>query len=180
MHKTQQRNRLITGILAALVIIAVIFGALYFGPTARAVRADEAAKNLVTAFGAELKNVSLLGDDATVSQSIETTYGPFITPELLADWKSNPDRAPGRTTSSPMPDRLGIGSVTPQGEGRVINGEVILVESADSATEPIDTVPFVAFVIPTDNGWKIAAYQEETVQTLKKLPTTDEDIPGAR
>ena len=71
MHKTQQRNRLISGILAALVIIAVIFGALYFGPTARSVRADEAAKNHVTSFGAEFKNVSLLGDDATVAQAIE-------------------------------------------------------------------------------------------------------------
>ena len=68
--------------------------------------------------------------------------------------------------------------MTAQGAGRIVVGEVILTTS--SSSEPVDTVPFVAQLIPTDSGWKIAAYQEEAVKVLKKLPTSEEDIPGAK
>ncbi len=173
MHRN---TRTLTVIAIIITLVAAAFLALYFGPTARTVRGDEAAKAVMLEFGSKLKNVSHLGDDAAISASIEAEFGAFVTPELLAAWKANHTSAPGRAASSSAPDRVGIASVTTQGEGRVISGEVILV----SAGESIDTVPFVAQLIPTESGWKIVAYQEEKVQTLKKLPTTDEDIPGAR
>ncbi len=178
LMQRKTRTLSIVGIVAVLVVGGVL--ALYFGPTARVVRGDESAKNVMIEFGTKLKNVSLRGDAATISAAIETEFGPFVTPELLADWKANHSRAPGSIATSTIADRLGVGSISVQGTSRIISGEVILVSTPGTASDPVDTVPFIAQLIQTEDGWKIAAYQEETVQTLKKLPTTDEDIPGAR
>lgn len=176
----QKTNRALIITIAVVAVIAAVFLGLYFGPAARESRGNDAAESVLADFGGKLKNVSLLADKATLATSIEENYGPYITPELLADWKANPEHAPGRLTSSPWPDRLVIGSMTTQGQSRVITGEVILVTSMETAGESADTVPFVAQMIPVDGTWKIAAYQEEKVQTLKNIPKTDEDIPGAR
>lgn len=177
MKKTG-RLSLIIGIVA--LVIAGGFLALYFGPAARENRGNDSAEAVLTNFGGKLKNVSLLQDKTALAASIEENYGPFVTPELLADWKANPSQAPGRHTSSPWPERLTIGTITVQGTGRIVTGEVIMMTGTETSGETADTVPFVAQLIPTDGGWKIAAYQEEKVQTLKNIPTTDEDIPGAR
>ncbi len=178
MARMKKNTRLVTGAIAVIAIIIITGISLYFGPAAHDARGNEAATKVLLAFGSTLKNVSLLGDDAAVTLAIEENYAPYVTEELLADWKANHSHAPGRVTSSPAPDRLGISSLTKQGAGRIALGEVIL--TTGGGDETVDTVPFVAQIIETDDGWKIAAYQEETVQVLKKLPTTDEDIPGAR
>jgi hypothetical protein len=180
MARMQKTNRII-GIVAVIVLLIVgVFLALYFGPAARESRGNDQAEAVLMEFGATLKNVSLLADAAALAQAIDQNYAPYITPELLADWKANPTHVPGRLTSSPWPERLTIGTITEQGSGRIVTGEVILVTNGDTAGATADTVPYVAQLIPTDGGWKIAAYQEEKVQTLKNIPTTDEDIPGAR
>jgi hypothetical protein len=173
-------NRILAIIVVIVALIAITFTALYFGPDARKARGDDAARALMSDFGSKLKNVPLLGDDAVVTKAIEDNYGAYITPELLADWKANHAHAPGRLTSSPWPERLTIATMSEQGSGRVISGEVILKTSTEGEGEVADTVPYVAQVIQTAGGWKIAAYQEEKVQTLKNIPKTDEDIPGAR
>ena len=167
-------------ILAIIAIIAIIGLALYFGPTARESRGNDAAKAVLQTFGSKLKNVALSGDSAAVTASIQDNYAPYVTPELLTDWKANHAHAPGRMASSTVPDRLTVETMVTQGSGRVINGEVILVSSEEKTDDIADTVPYVAQLIQTPNGWKIAAYQEETVQTLKKIPTSDVDIPGAK
>jgi hypothetical protein len=175
-----KNNRMRTISLVVLAIIVIGFLMLYFGPAAQSARTDDQVQVLVTDFGSHLKNVPLLGDDAALTQAIEENYAPYVTDELLADWKANHAHAPGRLTSSPWPDRLTIDTMTPQGSGRIINGEVILMTSNEQAGEVADTIPYVAQVVNIDGTWKIAAYQEEKVKTLKNLPTTDEDIPGAR
>lgn len=171
-----KKNRTLTIVVIIAVVLALVGILLYSGPAARDARGNDAARVVLETFGSKLKNVPLLGDSAAVDAAIDENYAPYVTAELLADWKANHAHAPGRLTSSPSPERLGITSFTVQGAGRIAVGEVILVASG----ETVDTVPFVAQLIPTDGGWKIAAYQEEAVQTLKKLPTTDEDIPGAK
>ena len=178
--RMQKNTRILYGSLAVIAVIVIGGLLLYFGPAARAARADDAARAVMMEFGTKLQNVSLLADDGAVTAAIEENYGSYVTPELLADWKVNHSHAPGRLSSSTWPDRFGITFVTAQGNSRVISGEVILISNAESADESAETVPFVAQLIQTDGGWRIAAYQEETVQTLKKIPTTDEDIPGAR
>ncbi len=174
------RSKPVVALIVVLVLVAGAFTALYFGPVARETRGSDAAEAVLREFGGKLKNVSLLSENDVLVASIEENYAPYITEELLADWKANPSHAPGRLTSSPWPDRLGVGTTIVQGSGRVMTGEVVLVTSTESGDESADTVPFVAQLIPTKSGWKIAAYQEEKVQTLKNTPTTDEDIPGAR
>lgn len=167
------------GILVlALVVVALV--SLYFGPAAREARGSDAAEAVLLEFGSKLKNVPLTGEEAAVRSAVEENYAAYVTPELLNDWKTNVSHAPGRLTSSPWPERIIISSMSPQATGRIVNGEVVLVTSTEAAGEVADTVPFVALLIQTEEGWKIAAYQEEKVQTLKKLPTTDEDIPGAK
>jgi hypothetical protein len=180
MHSMTNSRKIGIVALVALGIVGLFFIAWYVGPDREEALGDASARSVVEAFGQTLKNVPLTGTDAIAREAIEQQYAPFVTPELLAAWLANPDTAPGRLTSSPSPDRLTIATVETQGRGRVITGEVIMVTSADTVAEPVDTVPFTAQVVPTDSGWKIAAYQEEKVQTLKNLPKTDEDIPGAR
>ncbi len=175
-----QNTRWISIALIIIAIIAASFLGLYYGPAARASRADTGAKAVLEAFGGKLKNVSLIGEKAAVAKAIEENYSAYVTAELLSDWKANPEHAPGRLTSSPWPARLGVATTRAQGAGRLMTGEVILVTSEEAVGESADTVPFVALLIPTEDGWKIAAYQEEQVQTLKKIPTSDEDIPGAK
>ncbi len=179
MARMNRNTRILSigGVIALLIVAGIV--ALYFGPTASEVRGNEEASAVLQEFGSKLKNVSLL-DAEGLNAAIDQNYAPYITAELLADWKANPSHVPGRQTSSPWPDRLGIGTVSTQGTSRVFAGEVILVTSTEGEGEVADTVPFVAQLIQTDEGWKIAAYQEEKVQTLKNLPKTDEDIPGAR
>lgn len=166
--------------LAALALIFIGGLLLYFGPAAKMNREADAAQTVLLAFGEKLKNVPLQGDESTVTKAIEENYAPYVTEELLADWKANHEHAPGRLTSSPWPDHLGVASVSEQGAGILMSGEVVLKTSAENSAEGADTIPYVALLISTDSGWKIAAYQEEKVQTLKNIPTTDEDIPGAR
>lgn len=180
MAHMQKKNRSLTiGIIVGAIIV-VGFISLYFGPAAQSARTDDRATALITEFGTKLKNVPLLGDDASVTKAIEENYAPYVTPDVLNDWKTNHAHAPGRLTSSPWPERLTVAAMVPQGSGRIINGEVILVTSEEKAGESADTVPYVALVVQIDGEWKIAAYQEEKVRTLKNLPTTDEDIPGAK
>ena len=174
MQKTS--SKLIVALIVVLVLVAGAFAALYFGPVARETRANDAAENVLLEFGTKLKNVSLTAPASDLATSIEENYGPYVTEDLMNDWKANPSHVPGRLTASSTPDRLGVSTSMVQGSGRIITGEVILV----NGNENTDTVPFVAQLIPTDSGWKIAAYQEEKVQTLKNIPKTDEDIPGAR
>lgn len=180
MARMQKPRTLVSVALIVVLVATIAVVGLYFGPAARAARGSDAAESVLLAFGGKLKSVSLLTPTTTRATAIEENYGPFITPELLADWKANPAHAPGTLSASAVPDRLGIGSITSQGKSRVITGEVVLVSSGASTDESVDTVPFVALLTPTSDGWKIAAYSEEKVQTLKNIPTTDEDIPGAK
>ncbi len=179
MARMQKNTRILVAVVI-LVAVAMLGFRFYFGPAAMEARGNQAASAVLTAFGTKLKNVSLLNDDAALNAAIEEQYGPYVTAPLLADWKTNHAHVPGRHTSSPFPDRLAVESMTTQGTSRIVNGEVILVTNDEKAGESVDTVPFVAQVVQTSAGWKIAAYQEETVQVLKKLPTSDVDIPGAK
>ena len=174
------RSRVLSVLIVIIAIIVIGFLALYFGPAAREARGNDAAKAVLVAFGTKLKNVPLVGESTALTSAIEENYAPYVTPELLADWKANPAHAPGRLASSPLPDRLTVETMVAQGTGRIINGEVIMVTIDQKPGESADTVPYIAQLIQTPRGWKIAAYQEETVQTLKKIPTSDVDIPGAK
>ncbi len=63
---------------------------------------------------------------------MDSAYAPYVAPELLDAWKSDPQHAPGRLTSSPSPDRIGIRAVQMNADGSyVVTGTVI--ETASGA-----------------------------------------------
>jgi len=93
-------------------------------------REEREIRALVEAFGRTLKNVSLLAPDAAAS--IEANYGPFVSRELLERWKQDPQSAPGRTVSSPWPDRIQIQNIAKTGRGQyVVEGLILEVTSED-------------------------------------------------
>lgn len=115
---------------------------------------DAEVRALVVDFGSKLKNVSLL---ATSSASqIETQYGIYLTPSLLADWKAHTDHAIGRQTSSPWPDRIEVVSVSPVGDNVYkAEGNVIEITSADTPNEPAAVYPVTLTLQKDGDTWHI-------------------------
>jgi len=138
-------------IIAVVIIIALVIA---FMPNQAKQQAE--VKALVTDFGGYLKSMSLFEPTEQLKGDIQQSYGPFITDELLQQWRSEPTHAPGRLTSSPWPDRIEITQVAPQGAGYVASGDVVMMTSAGEAGR----IPVVAQVIKVNGKWKIAAYQE--------------------
>jgi beta-lactamase regulating signal transducer with metallopeptidase domain len=87
--------------------------------------------SLVENFGETLKMVTLTAPKDIAADNIEEYYSEFVTPELLTLWMSNPQNAPGRTVSSPWPDRIEVTDIKSAGNGKYnISGEIIEVTSA--------------------------------------------------
>lgn len=106
------------GTLLALVLLAGAAVVIAF-VLDRPVPADRTAEveSLIASFGAELKNVPLLADPATLDVALEEAYGSYVAPELLAAWKADPTTAPGRLVSSPAPERIDIASIARTASG---------------------------------------------------------------
>lgn len=124
---------------------------------------DEVIK-LVEEFGSTLKNVSLLSPRDVVIQAIEENYTPYVTEQLLQNWINHPRRAPGRTTSSPWPDRIEITDVSRISDDEYfVKGRVVEITSDDS-TGPAAYRPIEFIVRKTDSKWlidKVTIYNYE-------------------
>lgn len=113
-------------------------------------------RTTIAQFGNQLNSVSLLSPSAP--EDIARTYGPFVTPELLASWIANPESAPGRLTSSPWPDHIAVDSVTRNEAGSYdVQGRVILKTSAGDA----GSIPVSLTVSNVDGSFLITRYEEE-------------------
>ncbi|HEU4628814.1 MAG TPA: hypothetical protein VFS08_03685 [Gemmatimonadaceae bacterium] len=132
---------------------------------------QQAVRDVVTRFGEQLRNVSLLAPDSILTASLREAYAPFVTPELLAAWTARPDSAPGRRVSSPWPERIRIDSLRTLGAGRVaVTGAVLYVTSAERAQGEGEgegegasaaTAPVRLEVSRGDDGqWRISTYAE--------------------
>jgi hypothetical protein len=111
---------------------------------------------LVTSFGGYEKSISLQENTDLLKSDIQSNYGQFVTDALLQQWRADPANAPGRKTSSPWPDRIVIDSVSPQGAGYIVSGNIMMMTSTGVSAQ----VPVVLFVMRENDKWKIAAYQE--------------------
>jgi hypothetical protein len=130
---------------------------------------DQTIRALITAFGGQLKTVSLL--NPTAASQIAGQYAPFATPELLAKWEQNPGDALGRQTSSPWPDRIDIVNVRITGNRATALGNVIEVTSADASNTPAAVYP-VTFDLTKHNGqWLISAIDKGAYSELPKQVT---------
>jgi hypothetical protein len=126
--------------------------------------ADEsAASSTVAAFGLTLQQVSIMAPNA--ADMIASTYGPYVAPALLQQWEADPQSAPGRVVSSPWPDHIQIDSITPQGSGYVINGELVFMTSNEVENGGnAGTTPVVIQLADENGSWQIVAFQGQNSQ----------------
>jgi hypothetical protein len=156
-------------ITVGLIIIAsgVIYALRYVPPStpSQNIQNEDIAQTVrdtVSRFGDKLKFVSLLSPAEQFSRSMDENYGPFVAPELLVKWKSSPESAPGRTVSSPWPDRIDIVSVDPINTGTYeVHGNVIELTSQEVAGGgAAATYPVVIKIENRDGKWLITDFQK--------------------
>jgi len=130
---------------------------------------DPDVEALVENFGESMKNVSLLVSEELLHSEMQSSYGAYVAPELLATWQEDPESAPGRLTSSPWPDRIQIGSMEGDGNVFVVHGTVVDVVSAEEGGEDIvGTYPVELRVEKRADGWMITDYKKGL---YSQLPT---------
>ena len=111
---------------------------------------------LVEDFGSTLKNVSLLAPRDLVIEAIEANYSPYVTDELMQSWLAHPRRAPGRTTSSPWPERIEITEVERLSEGEFsVKGRIVEVTSSEAGGGAAVYRPVELIVRKVGNKWLI-------------------------
>lgn len=117
----------------------------------------KAVAKLVKEFGTKLKLVSLLAPKDIVSKSMQENYGNYVSGTLLEKWRNDPQHAPGRTVSSPWPERIEIGSVEKlSANAYQAKGEIIEVTSTDLEKGTVSNKqPITLTVKKIDNRWLI-------------------------
>ena len=114
-------------------------------------------ENMVKGFGEKLKMVSLLAPEDMVKDSIKEYYGEFVSPELLEKWLNDPAKAPGRTISSPWPERIDIISAEKLSDTEYeVKGNIIKVTSVELAEGGIAASRPAKFLVRNIDGkWLI-------------------------
>jgi hypothetical protein len=114
-------------------------------------------ENMVKGFGEKLKMVSLLAPEDMVKDSIKESYGEFVSPTLLEKWLNDPAKAPGRTTSSPWPERIDIISAEKLSDTEYeVKGYIIEVTSVELAEGGIAASRPAKFLVRNIDGkWLI-------------------------
>jgi hypothetical protein len=124
----------------------------------------ESVDSLVQHFGRTLQRVSLLAPEETVRSTMRTEYGPLVTDSLLQSWLRDPANAPGRTVSSPWPERIEVQNVHRLADDRfTVDGELIYVTSSELAQGGAASrmAVVLAVVRAAEGNWRIAAYRAE-------------------
>lgn len=156
---------MLTRILLALAALILLFGVVWtvIWPKTAPLPGDAAAAQAVAeAFGRALKDVSLLAPEPDVARAMQEHYGRLVAPELIAAWSQDPERAPGRLTSSPWPERIEIASTTAETPLRYrFSGDMIEVTSEGGgigeAASIADRRPIMLTVEKRDTSWLIAS-----------------------
>lgn len=91
----------------------------------------DAARQVAEYLGERMKRVSLMAPDSVVVREIQDAYADAVTTDLLSEWLSDPSAAPGRSVSSPWPERIEVRSVEPAGVAACrVEGELVYLTSA--------------------------------------------------
>lgn len=113
-------------------------------------------RTVVTQFGKELKKVSLLAPDAT--GQIEAHYASFVSDDLLARWRNDPEAAPGRLASSPWPACIEVVDIKKKGAGEFdVRGAIVFMTSTQNPTKE----PVKITVEKLHDEWKITSWQKK-------------------
>jgi hypothetical protein len=126
-----------------------------------AISAEEGEVNaLVETFGSRLQDVSL--NSPAVADEMKAQYGDLVDPSLLEQWMRLPSMAPGRTVSSPWPERIEI-SVVEEVSPDVYSVSGYLIEmSSYEVTHggAAARIPVVITIGKLQKRWLITGYQE--------------------
>ena len=120
---------------------------------------QQAISNLVENFGKKLQAVPLLASQEVAAQSMKDNYGSFVSPALLAKWQQDPANAPGRTVSSPWPERIEILSMEKiSADDYQVKGNIIEITSEEKANGgAAATRPIALEVKRSEKQWLIEA-----------------------
>lgn len=125
----------------------------------------------VEGFGKKLQMVSLLAPADIMRQSMQDNYSGYVTPELLAKFQSDPLNAPGRLTSSPLPDRIEVLSTEKISEGLYkVEGKIVEVTTTGETSDADINRPITLEVKNMGGQWLI------TSVTMGEYATTDKII----
>ena len=127
----------------------------------------EEVSMVVSDFGKQLANVPLASTKDAAAIAIETTYRPYASANLLATWKNDPLKAPGRNASSPWPDRIEIHSIQKsQDNSYTVQGRVIEVTSRDVTRGKIAaSYPVEITLAKEKENWMITAFSKGAYAT---------------
>ena len=130
---------------------------------------ETAVKTVVTEFGKRLRMVAVLAPKEMVTKAMDEEYSAFVSADLLAIWKNNPEKAPGKRTSSPSPERIDISSIEAKGHDTyVVKGKVILLTAQERRDGGIFQANPVTMTVEQRRGkWVITAYDEQEAEEAK-------------
>jgi hypothetical protein len=145
-------------LLSALAIIIGVIGIGWFAFGAKegpAPSPETLVRAQVEGFGRAQKDVSLLSP--TAAADIARAYGPYASAELISRWQRDPERAPGRLTSSPWPERIDIVQAEETSPASyLVTGALALMASAG----PAGTIPVTLTLSREGDAWRITGYEE--------------------
>jgi hypothetical protein len=156
-------------LFAALIGLGFVAYKRAEAPSPAPLSGEAAARDAVLGFGRALNQVALLAPDAP--DQIERAYALYASPELIAAWKADPERAPGRLASSPWPDHIDISSMTqtPEGAYRAEGAIALRTSGGDAGAQPVSLT-----LASTPAGMRIIVYsapgsapQEPSTQSLE-------------
>ncbi|HEX3047041.1 MAG TPA: hypothetical protein VHY08_19965 [Bacillota bacterium] len=110
-------------------------------------------RNLVLDFGKKLQMVSLSAPRGLADRSIRENYSEFLSPSLLAKWRKDPQKALGRTVSSPWPDRIDIMAIEETAPDTYqVSGEIVEITSVEKLNGGIAAKRPVILVVKQNDG----------------------------
>jgi hypothetical protein len=175
-HYMTMRNTLLA--VVAVAVLAAGGWFVYATSNTTPTAADEfAVRALVTEFGTKLQMVPLLAETPVRKVAMEQYYGPYVAPELIAQWiPEGAEGALGRYTSSPWPERIEIVEVRPTGKNFVVEGNVIEVTSSQGSGQgsieagagkaAAAVYPVTLAVEKRDGVWKIVKAEKGAYSEL--------------
>lgn len=140
---------------------------------------DEAAvRSVVEGFGKKLQTVSLLAPKDILEKSMKENYGEFAAQELIEKWISDPEKAPGRLTSSPWPDSIEILAVERVSDNEYqVRGKIVEIANAEgSDTKTVAKRPITLDLKKTEGKWLISGAELGEYEQVASDKNTDKVV----
>jgi hypothetical protein len=146
-----------------LVAVALTVACTERAPSVSGERSCEGSDVLgvVRRFGERIRLVPLQAPDSVIAREVRNAYAGLVTRELLDAWTARPNRAPGRLTSSPWPERIEVDSVRTMDGLCVVDGTLIHLTSVEvvgggaAVSEPVTVIVRAT----SDSGWRVGAFR---------------------